>query len=63
MTCGNWTKSGTDGSAMLGHFDRAGPSDSAWATSWNSSHPSRGCDPQGLRSTGENGLFYCFAAQ
>ncbi len=63
MTCGNWTKSGTDGSAMLGHFDRAGPSDSAWATSWNSSHPSRGCDPQGLRSTGGNGLFYCFAAQ
>ncbi|HEY0879853.1 MAG TPA: hypothetical protein VGE10_15500 [Zeimonas sp.] len=63
MTCGNWTKSGTDGSAMLGHFDRAGPSDSAWARSWNSSHPSRGCDPQGLRSTGGNGLFYCFAAQ
>jgi hypothetical protein len=23
MTCGNWTKSGTDGSAMLGHHDRA----------------------------------------
>ncbi|HEY0879713.1 MAG TPA: hypothetical protein VGE10_14790, partial [Zeimonas sp.] len=63
MTCGNWTKSGTDGSAMLGHFDRAGPSDSAWAKSWNSSHPSRGCDPQGLRSTGGNGLFYCFATQ
>jgi len=48
---------------MLGHFDRAGFSDSAWATSWNSSHPSRGCDPQGLRSTGGNGLFYCFAPQ
>ncbi|MDT3680360.1 MAG: hypothetical protein ROZ64_16170 [Burkholderiaceae bacterium] len=63
MTCGNWTKSGTEGSAMLGHFDRAGPSESAWATSWNSSHPSRGCDAQGLRSTGGNGLFYCFAAQ
>ncbi len=63
MTCGNWTKSGTDGSAMVGHFDRAGPSKSAWATSWNSAHPTRGCDAQGLRSTGGNGLLYCFAAQ
>jgi hypothetical protein len=63
MTCGNWTKSGTDGSAMVGHHDRAGPSDSAWATSWNSAHPTRGCDPQGVRSTGGNGLLYCFAAQ
>lgn len=63
MTCGNWTKSGTDGSAMVGHHDRVGPSDSAWARSWNSAHPTRGCDPQGLRSTGGNGLFYCFAAQ
>ncbi len=63
MTCGNWTKGGTDGSAIVGHFDRAGPSDSAWATSWNSAHPTRGCDPQGLRSTGGNGLFYCFAAR
>ena len=61
MTCGNWTKSGTEGSAMLGHHDRAGPIASAWATSWNSAHPSRGCHPEGLRSTGGDGLFYCFA--
>ena len=60
-TCGNWTKGGTDGSAMLGHFDRAGPIDASWATSWNSSHPSRGCDPAGLQSTGGDGLLYCFA--
>ncbi|MFO1317842.1 MAG: hypothetical protein U1F58_19770 [Burkholderiales bacterium] len=63
MTCGNWTKSGTDGSAMLGHHDRVGPIESSWAISWNSSHPSRGCDPAGLKSTGGDGLFYCFAAK
>jgi hypothetical protein len=31
-------------------------------TSWNSSHPSRGCGQQNLQATGGNGLFYCFAA-
>ena len=61
MTCGNWTKSGTDGSAMLGHHDRVGPIQSSWATSWNSSHPTRGCNPEGLVSTGGAGLLYCFA--
>ena len=61
MTCGNWTKSGKDGSAMLGHHDLAGPIDTPWAKSWNSSHPSRGCDPEGLVSTGGAGLLYCFA--
>ena len=25
MACGNWTKGGKDGSAMVGHFDRARP--------------------------------------
>jgi hypothetical protein len=63
MTCGNWTKGGKDGSAMLGHHDRAGPVSNAWAISWNSSHPSRGCDPESLRSTGGDGLFYCFAVK
>ena len=63
MTCGNWTKSGPDGSAMTGHHDRAGPVAASWATSWNSAHPTRGCHPEGLRSTGGAGLFYCFAAQ
>jgi hypothetical protein len=32
------------------------------ARSWNSSHPSRGCSQENLRSTGGAGLFYCFAA-
>lgn len=63
MTCGNWTKGGADGSAILGHHDRAGPIESSWATSWNSSHPSRGCNPEGLRSTGGAGLLYCFAVK
>jgi hypothetical protein len=63
MTCGNWTKLGTDGSAMLGHHDRAGPIQSSWATSWNSAHPSVGCDQASLAKTGGAGLFYCFAAK
>ena len=63
MTCGNWTKSGKDGSAIVGHHDLVGPVDNAWARSWNSAHPSRGCDPEGLVSTGGAGLFYCFAAK
>jgi hypothetical protein len=63
MTCGNWTKSGTDGSAMLGHHDRAGPIGASWASSWNSSHPTRGCNPEGLQSTGGAGLLYCFAVK
>ena len=62
-TCGNWTKSGTDGSAMVGHHDRAGPIDHPWAVSWNSSHQSRGCGQDNLRGTGGDGLFYCFAAK
>lgn len=63
MTCGNWTKSGADGTAMLGHHDRAGLVEHAWATSWNSSHPSRGCSQKALQSTGGDGLLYCFAAK
>ena len=60
-TCGNWTKSGTDGSAMLGHVDRQGLGQPPASISWNSSHPSKGCDTAGLKSTGGNGYLYCFA--
>jgi hypothetical protein len=63
MTCGNWTKGGEEGSAMVGHHDRAGPIDHAWAVSWNSSHSSRGCSQKGLQGTGGDGLLYCFAAK
>lgn len=62
MTCGNWTKGGSDGSAMTGHHDRAGPTASPWATSWNSGHPTLGCSMERIRPTGGDGLFYCFAA-
>jgi len=64
-TCKNWTSS-TQGSAMLGHFDRLGLRDDNASKSWNSSHPSRGpdggCSQADLRSTGGDGLLYCFAA-
>ena len=64
-TCRNWTSS-TAGVAMVGHHDRKGSGDDAAAKSWNSSHTSRGpdggCSQNDLRSTGGNGLFYCFAA-
>ena len=57
-TCSNWTSNG-EGSAMVGHHDRNG----GGSISWNSSHPSRGCSADNLRSTGGNGYFYCFAAE
>ncbi|HEY8555312.1 MAG TPA: hypothetical protein VIL43_12335 [Burkholderiales bacterium] len=60
-TCGNWTSSG-EGSAIVGHHDRMGLRDDAPSRSWNSSHPTRGCSQEALRSTGGDGLFYCFAA-
>jgi hypothetical protein len=55
-TCGNWT-SGAAGTAQLGHFDRTGGGN----TSWNSTHPSRGCSQENLVATGGAGLLYCFA--
>ena len=62
MTCGNWTKGGADGAAMVGHHDRMGLNEEPPAKSWNSSHPSRGCSQDALKTTGGAGLFYCFAA-
>ena len=62
QTCNNWTSS-SEGTAMLGHSDRRGLQDDAPSKSWNSSHPSRGCSQDGLKSTGGDGLFYCFAAR
>ncbi|MCV3240146.1 hypothetical protein [Mesorhizobium sp. ZC-5] len=64
QTCGDWTLSGADGAAMVGHSDRTGLDDSAAAKSWNSSHASRGgCGQEALKGTGGDGLFYCFAAE
>jgi hypothetical protein len=65
-TCGNWTKSG-QGSAIVGHHDRLGLRDDDASKSWNSSHASRGpdggCSQNDLKSTGGNGLLYCFATK
>jgi hypothetical protein len=61
-TCSNWTSSG-DGSAQVGHHDRTGLDEKLPAKSWNHSHPSRGCSVEALRSSGGNGLFYCFATK
>lgn len=64
-TCKNWTSS-TQGSAMVGHSDRIGLRDDDASKSWNSSHGSRGpeggCSQADLRSTGGDGLLYCFAS-
>jgi hypothetical protein len=60
-TCGNWSKSG-DGSAIVGHHDRAGLKVTRHMTSWNSSHGSRGCSQDQLKASGGAGLIYCFAA-
>jgi hypothetical protein len=63
-TCHNWTSS-AQGAAMLGHIDRKGLRDDAASKSWNASHLSRGpdggCSQNDLKSTGGNGLLYCFA--
>jgi hypothetical protein len=63
-TCKNYSSS-TQGSVMLGHNDRMGLRDDDVSKSWNSSHPSRGpdggCSQADLRSTGGDGLLYCFA--
>jgi len=55
-TCRNWT-SNTGDSAMVGHHDRTGGGN----TSWNSTHPSKGCSQPNLVATGGAGLLYCFA--
>src|SRR6185312_8095590 len=64
-TCKNYTSS-TQGTVMLGHADRMGLGDDDASKSWNSSHLSRGpdggCSQADLRSTGGDGLLYCFAA-
>ena len=58
-TCSDWTSNG-DGSAHVGHHDRKARG--VPGSPWNDAHPSRGCSQENLRSTGGDGLFYCFAA-
>jgi hypothetical protein len=61
-TCGNWTKSG-EGSAIVGHVNRAGTNAPPDNTSWNSSHATNGCSDAALISTAGAGLLYCFAVK
>jgi len=57
-TCSNYTSNADGrGSVQLGHSDKQGGNNS----SWNSSHPSRGCSQPNLVATGGAGLLYCFA--
>ena len=59
-TCRDWSYSGSEGSAQVGHHDRDGGG--ANPTSWNNAHGSRGCSQSDLQGTGGDGLYYCFAA-
>ena len=60
LTCNNWTSS-AEGAAQVGHHDRQGGGQNP--TSWNAAHASKGCSQEVLRSTGGDGLYYCFAAK
>lgn len=60
-SCRDWTYSGSEGSAQVGHHDRQGGG--ANPTSWNSAHGSRGCSQSDLQGTGGDGLYYCFAVE
>ncbi len=59
-TCSNWTSNG-EGSAIVGHHDRAGLNASRNMISWNSAHGSAGCGADDFPRTGGAGLLYCFA--
>jgi hypothetical protein len=59
-TCRNWTYSGPDGSAQIGHSDR---DTVGLSISWNSAHQTTGCSRADLKATGGDGLFYCFASK
>ena len=59
-TCSNRTSNG-EGSAIVGHHDRAGLNSSRNMLSWNSSHGTAGCSDEALPRTGGAGLIYCFA--
>jgi len=60
-TCVNWSSS-AEGSAIVGHHDRTGLKETWHMMSWNSSHGTRGCSQDALKSTGGAGLVYCFVA-
>jgi len=61
MTCNDWTSSGTDVAAQVGHADGLGPNQDTSGTlsSWNSAHANQDCSNTAPR--GGAGRFYCFA--
>lgn len=64
LTCQNWTTGNSTklpGAAQVGHHDREG--NSPEGVSWNSAHASRGCGQEDLKSSGGDGLIYCFLAR
>lgn len=71
FTCNKWTKGEDDppAIAIVGHHDRTGHDGSTTGStrrllnprSWTFAHQTRGCSQEALRSTGGEGLFYCFA--
>jgi hypothetical protein len=64
LTCQNWTVGNSTklpGAAQVGHHDREG--NSPEGVSWNSAHASRGCGQEDLKSSGGDGLIYCFLAR
>jgi hypothetical protein len=64
LTCQNWTVGNSTklpGAAQVGHHDREGTSPDS--VSWNSAHASRGCGQEDLKSSGGDGLIYCFLAR
>ena len=60
-TCNNWTSSGADATATVGHHDRQGGGTNP--TSWHSAHDSKCCSLDALRGSGGEGYIYCFAAK
>ena len=61
MTCQNWTSSGSEHNATVGHHDRL--TFGKPGSPWNSAHPSKGCSQENFVATGGAGLIYCFAAK
>ena len=57
--CNNWTSSGEDSNASLGHHDRVGRG--GMGPSWVTAHASRGCSTELLAASGGGGFVYCFA--
>ncbi len=58
LTCRDWTSNALEDLGTLGHINRGG---NVGYAPWNSTHPSRGCDPDSIAASGGSGLIYCFS--